>query len=61
MNDLIRIELARVRKIAEQCNDDVLLYFIDMAILQTKETAYVIDEKLLAAAVDYLRCGGTQA
>lgn len=34
MLDLIQIELAGVRKIAEQANNGFLLYLIDMAILE---------------------------
>ncbi len=55
MKDLIGTELTRIRKIAEQCNDEVLLYFIDMAILQTKEQPYVVDDKLLMEAVNWLQ------
>ena len=37
MLDLIQIELARVRKMAEQADDGFLLYLIDMVILEANQ------------------------
>jgi hypothetical protein len=36
MNDLIEIELTRVRRMAEGSNDVFLLYLIDMAIIEAR-------------------------
>jgi hypothetical protein len=38
MSNLIEVELARARKTAELYGNDFLLYLIDMALLQAKES-----------------------
>ncbi len=38
MSNLIEVELTRVRKMAEYYGDDLLLYLIDMSILQAKDS-----------------------
>ena len=48
MSNLIAIELASVRKIAEQYGDDILLYFIDMAILQANDTDRFLGENAVS-------------
>lgn len=39
MLDLIEIELARIRKIAEHFGEISIMYFIDLAILEAKHAA----------------------
>jgi hypothetical protein len=39
MLDLIEIELIRVRRMAEQAGDGLLLYFIDIAIIEANRKA----------------------
>jgi hypothetical protein len=39
MFDLIEINLTRIRKMAEQADDDFLLYLIDIAIIEANAKA----------------------
>jgi hypothetical protein len=39
MFDLVEIELTRVRKMAELTNDDLLIYLIDVAIIEANTKA----------------------
>jgi hypothetical protein len=39
MFDLVEIELTRVRKMAELTNDDLLIYLIDVAIIEANAKA----------------------
>jgi hypothetical protein len=43
--ELVEIELSRVRKLAEPACDGVLLYLIDMAILEAKRASSVANEE----------------
>ncbi len=45
MFDLIEIELTRVRRMAEHSSDDLLLYLIDMAIIQANAKARSADRR----------------
>jgi hypothetical protein len=44
MNNYIANELVHLRKLAAQYGDDILVYFIEMAILQANETSQNLGE-----------------
>lgn len=44
MLDLIEIELTRIRRMAEHASDDLLLYFIDIAIIEANRKARSIKD-----------------
>ena len=50
MFELVEIELTRVRRMAEQTSDDLLLYMIDMAIIEANAKARASSDSLASQA-----------
>jgi hypothetical protein len=46
MFDLIESELTRIRRLAEQAGDKLLVYFIDIAIIESNRRARSIKDEL---------------
>jgi hypothetical protein len=45
LQELIKAELTMIRRIAEEANNDCLLYFIDMAILEVENNSNFLKGK----------------
>ncbi len=45
LRELIKVELTRIRGIAEGANNDCLLYFIDMAISEVETKSHSRNDK----------------
>ena len=52
MFELVEIELTRVRRMAEQTSDDLLLYMIDMAIIEANAKARASSDSLATPVVE---------
>ena len=46
LQELIKVELIRIRGIAEEANNDCLLYFIDMAISEVENKSSYLKDKI---------------
>jgi len=55
MLDLMQIELARVRKMAQQADDGFLLYLIDMVILEANQKTGASNDKAETPAAQAIR------
>ena len=53
MFELVEIELTRVRRMAEQTSDDLLLYMIEMAIIEAKAKARASSDSLATPVVEH--------
>jgi len=45
LQELVKVELTRIRGIAEEANNDALLYFIDMAISEVQTNFHYRNDK----------------